>query len=47
VIGPASYYILEKMGRNIFLLYCFVYSLAVGGLFAGVGYRLFKKRDLL
>lgn len=47
VIGPAAYFILDRMGRNGFLLYALLYSIFLGAAFAFAGYFIFKKKDLL
>jgi ABC-2 type transport system permease protein len=47
VIGPASFFILDKMGRGIFLLYAFSYTVSAGIVFAALGYMVFKKKDLM
>ena len=47
VIGPTAYYILDLFGRNIYLLFTFLYPTTLGLLFAYFGYILFKEKDLL
>lgn len=47
VIGPTAYYILDAFGRNMFIAFSIVYPLILGTLFAGCGYWLFRKKDLL
>ncbi len=47
VIGPASYFILDKMGRGLFLFYSMCYTVFIGMLFATLGYIMFRKKDLI
>ncbi len=47
VIGPASYFILDKMGRYAFLAYSLSYCAIIGLISAFIGYVLFRKKDLL
>lgn len=47
VIGPAAYYILDRVSRNVFLLYAFLYNIAVGLIFVFAGYKIFSRKDLL
>ena len=47
VIGPTAYYILDIFGKNMFMLFSIVYPVLLGTLFSILGYKLFKKRDLL
>jgi ABC-2 type transport system permease protein len=47
VIGPASYFILDTFGKNIFLAYSLIYPITLGVLFLVVGYMIFRKKDLI
>ena len=47
VIGPTAYYILDAFGRTLFIIFSIVYPLILGTIFAGCGYWLFRKKDLL
>jgi len=47
VMGPASYYVLDVLGRNAFLILSIVYPLFLGWLFAFLGGRYFKKHDVI
>ncbi len=47
VIGPTAYYILDIFGTNMFMLFSILYPVLLGILFSVLGYKLFKKRDLL
>ena len=47
VIGPVAYYLLDSLGHGFLMLYAVLYPIVLGGLFALVGYRMFRKKDLL
>jgi len=47
VIGPVAYYLLDTLGRDLLILYAIIYPIAIGALFALLGYLAFKKRDLI
>ncbi len=47
VMGPVAYFLLDTFGRTLYLLYSFFYPVALGGLFAYLGYLYFKRKDLL
>ena len=47
VIGPAAYFILDKMGRYQFLAYSFFYCTMLGFITALIGYLMFKRKDLI
>ena len=47
VMGPVAYFLLDTFGRTLYLLYSFFYPVALGGLFAYLGYLYFKRNDLL
>jgi len=47
VIGPVAYYLLDTLGHTFLMLYAVLYPILLGALFALLGYRMFKKRDLL
>jgi len=46
-MGPASYYVLDVVGRNVFLVFSIVYPLFLGWLFAFLGSRYFNKNDVI
>jgi ABC-2 type transport system permease protein len=47
VIGPASYFILDAFGKNLFLAYSVTYPIVLGIIFLSVGYVIFRKKDLI
>ena len=47
VTGPASYFILDTLGRSGCVFYALVYPVLLGIIFALVGYAFFKKSDLV
>jgi len=47
VIGPVAYYLLDTLGSTRLMLYALLYPLVLGAILAWLGYRAFKKRDLL
>lgn len=47
VIGPASFFILDTVGRAGYTVYALIYPLILGFLFAFAGYFVFKKNDIL
>ncbi|RXI44840.1 ABC transporter permease [Malaciobacter mytili] len=47
VIGPASYFILDEFGKNFLMVYCLVYPILLGCIFSFIGYKIFKKKDLV
>jgi len=47
VMGPASYYILDVVGRNLFLVISIAYPVFLGWLFAFLGNRFFNKNDVI
>ncbi len=47
VIGPVAYYLLDSMGRNLLIAYAIIYPIVLGGVFAFLGYIMFRKKDLL
>jgi len=47
VMGPASYYVLDVMGRKAFLIFSIVYPFLLGLIFAIAGCRYFKKHDII
>ena len=47
VMGPASYYVLDVIGRKAFLILSIVYPFLLGLLFAVLGCRYFKKNDII
>jgi ABC-2 type transport system permease protein len=47
VIGPVAYYLLDTLGAGWLMVYSVVYPIALGILFAFLGYTAFRKKDLL
>lgn len=47
VLGPIAYTIIEKIGLNYLLTWAVVWPLFMGFLFATIGYRGFRKKDLV
>lgn len=47
VMGPASYYVLDVVGRNVFLVMSIAYPLFLGWLFAFLGNRYFNRNDVI
>ncbi len=47
VIGPVAYYLLDTLGAVWLMVYSAVYPIALGALFAFLGYTAFRKKDLL
>ena len=47
VIGPVAYYLLDNLGSKLLIVYATLYPLFLGGVFAYLGYIVFKKKDLL
>ncbi len=47
VIGPVAYYLLDSLGRAMIILYAILYPVLLGGIFSLLGYRVFKRKDLL
>ncbi len=47
VTGPASYFILDTLGRSGCAVYSLVYPAVLGVIFAVMGYVFFKKSDLV
>jgi len=47
VIGPVAYYILDTLGSTWLIVYAFVYPIVIGVLLSSLGYRAFRKKDLL
>ncbi len=47
VMGPASYYVLDVLGRNSFLILSIAYPLFLGWLFAFLGGRYFRRHDVI
>ncbi len=46
LLGPAAYVILDNFGEKGYLAWSILYPLALGTLFAWLGFRLFRKGDL-
>ena len=47
VIGPVAYYLLDSLGRAMIILYTILYPIILGGIFSYLGYRVFRRKDLL
>ena len=47
VMGPASYFVLDVIGRNAFLVLSIIYPISLGWLFAFLGGRYFKRNDVI
>lgn len=47
VLGPTAYVILDHFGRQGFLVFALVYPALLGVVSAGVGYRLFRRWDMI
>jgi len=47
VIGPVAYYLLDTLGSRLLIAYAVVYPILIGLLLAWLGYRAFRKKDLL
>ena len=47
VIGPVAYYLLDSLGRVMIILYAILYPILIGGVFSYLGYRVFRRKDLL
>ncbi len=46
LLGPAAYVILDNFGDKGYLAWTIFYPLALGTLFAWIGYRIFRRGDL-
>ena len=46
MLGPAAYVILDPVGEQGYLAWAVAYPVALGSLFAWLGYRLFRRGDL-
>ncbi len=46
LLGPAAYVILDNFGEKGYLAWTIFYPLALGTLFAWIGYRIFRRGDL-
>jgi ABC-2 type transport system permease protein len=47
VMGPVAFYILDNIKREFFLLFSILYPTLLGVLFAFLGFKIFKKKDLV
>ena len=47
ILGPASYVILDFFGKQGYLIFCIAYPMLLGWIFSLLGFRLFKKGDLV
>jgi ABC-2 type transport system permease protein len=47
VMGPVSYYILDTINRNLFIVFAIAYPIVLGAVFAFFGNRLFNRKDVV
>jgi ABC-2 type transport system permease protein len=47
VMGPASYYILDIVTRNVFIVFAIAYPVLLGGLLGFLGNRHFNRNDII
>lgn len=47
VMGPASYYILDTVSRPVFIVFSILQPVVIGGLFALMGSRYFRRHDIV
>ena len=47
VIGPVAYYLLDTLGTKLLITYAILYPIVIGLLLSWLGYRAFRKKDLL
>ena len=47
VMGPVAFYILDMMSQKMFVFISIMYPLALGILFAFLGFKIFAKKDLV
>lgn len=47
VIGPVAYYLLDTLGTKLLIAYAILYPILIGLLLSWLGYRAFRKKDLL
>ncbi len=47
VMGPVAFYILDTISQTLFVFLSIVYPVLVGLLFAFLGFRIFRKKDLV
>jgi len=47
VMGPVAFYILDTISQTMFVLLSILYPVLVGLLFAFLGFRIFRKKDLV
>ena len=47
MLGPAAYVILDNFGSGGYMLFALVYPIVVGTATAWIGYRLFRRGDLI
>jgi ABC-2 type transport system permease protein len=46
LLGPSAYVILDTFGEKGYIIYALLYPMALGTVFATIGYWLFKRSDL-
>jgi ABC-2 type transport system permease protein len=47
VMGVAAYFILDSFGKTFFAFYALLYPALLGGIFALLGFIIFKRKDLV
>lgn len=47
VMGPASYYILDTVSRPVFIVFSILQPVVIGGIFALMGSRYFRRHDIV
>lgn len=47
VLGPASYVIIDNLGKMGFLTFSILYPFGLGWLFSSLGYQIFKRGDII
>jgi ABC-2 type transport system permease protein len=47
VMGPVAFYILDSMSQATFVFVSIVYPLALGLIFAFLGFKIFERKDLV
>ncbi len=47
VMGPVAFYILDRFSQGAFVALSIIYPMMLGVIFATLGYRVFRKKDLV
>jgi len=47
VMGPVAFYILDTMSQKVLIFVSIIYPIALGIIFASLGFRVFSKKDLV